>query len=115
MYLQRIPSSIKSYAFYSRIHIYRVVFINTKTNVLDLIFPILHETMHAVRDEEGATLYDEEEEKSCDLAAGYTQFPDTYIDMVYDAVEGRPKPQQVSTLKIFSRNTPIQSMGFMLR
>lgn len=99
---REFPPSIKSYAFYSRIHMYRVVFINTKTNVLDLIFPILHETMHAVRDEEGATLYDEEEEKSCDLAAGYTQFPDTYIDMVYDAVEGRPKPQQVSTLKIFS-------------
>lgn len=81
---------------------HRVVFINTKTNVLDLIFPILHETMHAVRDEEGVTLYDEEEEKFCDMAAGYTQFPDTYIDMVYDAIQGRPKPQQVTTLKKYS-------------
>ncbi len=99
---KEFPSNIKSYAFYCRIHNHRVVFVNTKTNVLDLIFPLLHETMHAVRDGEGAVLYDEEEEGFCDMAAGHTQFPDTYIDMVYDSIKGRPEAQQVTLLKKFS-------------
>lgn len=94
--------SIKSYAFYCRIHKHRVVFINTKTNVLDLIFPLLHETMHAVRDGEGTALYDEEEEAFCDMAAGYTQFPDSYVEAVYDSITGRPTPQQINTLKKYS-------------
>ena len=34
------PSVVKGYAFYSKIHDQRVVFVNTETNLLDLIFPI---------------------------------------------------------------------------
>jgi len=96
-------ADIKSYALYCRIHNHRVVFINTKTNILDLIFPLLHETMHAVRDGEGTTFYDEEEEAFCDVAAGHIQFPDNYVDMVFDFIDGKPIAQQINTLKMFSR------------
>jgi transcriptional regulator with XRE-family HTH domain len=95
-------ADIKSYALYCRIHNHRVVFINTNTNILDLIFPLLHEAMHAVRDGEGAALYDEEEETFCDMVAGYTQFPDTYVDMVFDFIKDKPIAQQINTLKKFS-------------
>ena len=95
-------SNIKSYAFYCRIHKHRVIFINTKTNVLDLVFPLLHEVMHAVRAEEGLPSYDEEEERFCDMAAGSAQFPESYVDFVYDSIKGLAKPQQINTLKRYS-------------
>lgn len=95
--------SIKSYAFYCRIHKHRVIFVDTRTNVLDLIFPVLHEVIHAVRDEEGLVLYDQEEEDFCDMVAGYTQFPDSYVDSVYDAIKNLSKPQQINYLKRYAR------------
>lgn len=97
------PGSIKSYAFYVKIHGHRVVFVNNATNILDLIFPLLHESVHAVRDEissEGG--YDEEEEAFCDSVAGCVQFPKSYVDLVYGAIRRLNKPQQVITLKSFA-------------
>ncbi|MDD4197623.1 MAG: helix-turn-helix transcriptional regulator [Syntrophorhabdaceae bacterium] len=98
------PAPIKSYAFYIRIHGHRVVFVNNSTNIIDLIFPLLHESVHAVRDEidaEGG--YDEEEEAFCDLVAGFIQFPPSYVNQVYSTIERLPKAQQVNILKGFAR------------
>lgn len=98
------PESIKSYAFYTRICEHRVIFVNSKTNIIDLIFPVLHESVHAVRDEfsfEGE--YDDDEEQFCDLAAGFIQFPETYVKMVYETIKVLDKPFQVNTLKTFAK------------
>jgi transcriptional regulator with XRE-family HTH domain len=97
------PVSIKSYAFYIKIHGRRVVFVNNSTNIIDLIFPLLHESVHAVRDEttsEGE--YDEEEEAFCDVVAGFIQFPPSYVDLVYNTVKRLDKPQQINALKSFA-------------
>ena len=99
------PVSIKSYAFYTRIHGHRVVFVNNSTNIIDLIFPLLHEFVHAVRDEinlEGE--YDEAEEAFCDLVAGFIQFPPSYVELVYNTIKRLAKPQQINTLKNFATN-----------
>ena len=78
------PKSLlkNSYAFYSQIAGQRIVFVNIDTNVLDLIFQLLHETVHAVRDEEPGVIDIKEEETFCDMVAELTQFPDFYVDMV---------------------------------
>lgn len=44
------PEGLKDYAFYVRISTHRVICVNKRTNVLDLIHPLLHEVVHAVRD-----------------------------------------------------------------
>ncbi|MBL7208147.1 MAG: helix-turn-helix transcriptional regulator, partial [Desulfobacterales bacterium] len=71
------PEKIKAYAYYTKIHGHRIVFVNNSTNIIDLIFPILHEAVHAIRDEikinDG---FDAEEENFCDKVASYIQFPD---------------------------------------
>jgi hypothetical protein len=99
------PDSIKSYAFYVTIDGRRVVFVNRSTNVIDLIFPLLHELVHAVRDEirrEGE--YDEEEEAFCDSVASFVQFPPSYVELVYGTIKLLSKAQQVNTLKSFAVN-----------
>jgi transcriptional regulator with XRE-family HTH domain len=96
------PVSIKSYAFYCKIHNHRVVFINTSTNVLDLIFPLLHETVHAVLDERERTLFEDEEEVFCDAVANHMQFPPAYVKTVATAIDGCAKPIQVNKIKDFS-------------
>lgn len=96
------PAHIKGYAFYCRIHRHRVIFVNTATNVLDLIFALLHETVHAVRDEDGQAVYEIEEEIFCDKTAGLTQYPDTYVEMVFNAIKDKPDGQQVNILKKYS-------------
>jgi len=74
------PERVKDYAFYTRIHDHRVVFVNSSTNVLDLIFPVLHEAVHAIRDEAyTSNFYDIEEEDFCDNVANYVQFPDNTV------------------------------------
>jgi hypothetical protein len=45
------PETIKAYAFYTQICGHRVTFVNNHTNTLDLIFPFIHEAVHAIRDE----------------------------------------------------------------
>lgn len=95
------PKSIKGYAFYSKIHGHRVVYINNDTNVLDLIFPLLHESIHAVSDDE-LDDYDEARENFCDSVANYTQFPKEYVTLVYNTLQGRRKAIQINRLKEFS-------------
>jgi hypothetical protein len=93
------PDDLKDYAFYCRIHGHRVVFVNTQTNVLDLIYPLLHEAIHAIRDEGKSEIDVAEEEDFCEKVANKTQFPQDYITSVFEAIKGRTKPIQVNMLK----------------
>lgn len=95
------PAELKDYAFYTRIVGHRVVFVNTDNSVLDLIFPMLHEAVHAVRDEtppsdEG---YNLEEEDFCDQVAGAAQFPPQYVDSTYGVLRGLDAAGKVTLLK----------------
>ncbi|MBC8199550.1 MAG: ImmA/IrrE family metallo-endopeptidase [Desulfobacteraceae bacterium] len=98
------PEKIKAYAYYTKIHGHRIVFVNNSTNIIDLIFPILHEAVHAIRDEikinDG---FDAEEENFCDKVASYIQFPDEYVHIVYDFINGLPVGVQVNKLKTFGK------------
>lgn len=99
----KFPVKIKSYAFYCRIHDHRVVFINTQTNVLDLIFPILHEMVHAICDEGGDVIYDPADEGFCDEVANYIQFPKAYVKLVASSIANRRAGIQINMLKEFAR------------
>jgi hypothetical protein len=79
-----------------------VVFVDNDTNVLDLIFPLLHETIHAIRDEGGIISYGQEEEDFCDSVASDVQFPIEYVELVHKAIQDRPKSHQINLLKEFS-------------
>ena len=105
------PSSVKGYAFYCRIDKHRVVFVNTSTNVLDLIFPLLHETIHAIHDEEGGAIDDSTEEEFCDLVANYIQFPTDYVQLVYDTIIGRRINIQINRLKEFAKKNSHSLFG----
>jgi transcriptional regulator with XRE-family HTH domain len=95
------PNDLKDYAFYTRIADHRVVFVNLSNNVLDLIFPMLHEAVHAVRDEETppAEGYDETEEAFCDQVAGAAQYPQKYVEDARTALRGLSVAAKVSLLK----------------
>lgn len=94
------PKDLRDYAFYVRIHDHRVVFVNLQNNVLDLIFPIIHEAVHAVRDEETpAGEYDEKEEAFCDAVANAVQFPPEYVAKISQSLKGLPAGYQVNLLK----------------
>jgi len=94
------PTEIKSYAFCTKIHDHRIVFVNNSTNIIDLIFPLLHEFIHAVRnDDEFYTEYEIEEENFCDRVANFIQFPRSYVEMVYGAIKGLKPAYQVNMLK----------------
>ena len=98
------PEKIKAYAFYTKIHDHRIVFVNNTTNIIDLIFPVLHEAVHAIRDEINTNYgFDAEEEDFCDKVANYIQFPDEYVHMVYDVINGLPVGVQVNKLKTFGK------------
>ena len=98
------PPKVKSYAFFTKIYGNRVVFINNNTNIIDLIFPLLHEAIHAVRDELTSEMgYDENEEELCDEIASHIQFSDEYISLVYNAIKGLPNAIQVKKLKDFGK------------
>ncbi|OGV72957.1 MAG: hypothetical protein A3K19_20765 [Lentisphaerae bacterium RIFOXYB12_FULL_65_16] len=101
--VRTFPANIKSYAFYTLINGQRAVFVNSGTNLLDLIFPLLHEAVHAIRGipAPGAE-YSDEEEVLCDRVAGLVQFPDGYVDLVASTVRGLPPAQQVVRLKAFA-------------
>lgn len=93
------PRDLKNYAFYCRVHNHRVVFVNTHTNILDLIFPLLHETIHAIRDEGRPQVDVSEEEDFCDRVAEKIQFPREYVASIYEVIKGRTKAVQVNILK----------------
>ena len=98
------PEKIKAYAFYTKIHGHRVVFVNNSTNIIDLIFPVLHEAVHAIRDEiQINDAFDTEEENFCDNVANNIQFPDEYVHMVYDVINGLSAGAQVNKLKIYGK------------
>ncbi|MDT8318620.1 MAG: XRE family transcriptional regulator [bacterium] len=101
---KNFPETIKSYAFYTRIHNHRVVFVNNSTNVIDLIFQLLHESVHAIRDEiEVADEYDKEEEDFCDQVANNVQFTDEYVRFVYTTIKDSPVGHQINNLKAFGQ------------
>jgi transcriptional regulator with XRE-family HTH domain len=93
------PRDLKDYAFYCRVHNHRVIFVNAQTNTLDLIFPLLHETIHAIRDEGRIDVKVTEEEEFCDEVASRIQFPEEYVASIYEVIRGRSKAIQVNLLK----------------
>ena len=98
------PGKIKAYAYYTKMHGHRIVFVSNSTNIIDLIFPILHESVHAIRDEiQTNDGIDAEEEDFCDKVANNIQFPDEYVHMVYDVINGLPAGVQVNKLKTFGK------------
>jgi transcriptional regulator with XRE-family HTH domain len=97
------PEKIKAYAFFTKIYSHRVIFVNNTTNVLDLIFPLIHEAVHAIRDERLIDdIYDTDEEGFCDEVANHTQFPDEYVHWVWEHLKSREPAIQINTLKTFS-------------
>lgn len=109
------PKSLKGYAFYCKIHKHRVVFVNNDTNVLDLIFPLLHEAIHAIRDEEDNKFTDRAEEDFCDSVADCIQFPEEYVKLVYHTIKGRRKAVQINLLKDFSAENQHSMFGIIER
>ena len=93
------PELVKDYAFYTRINEQRVVFVNSATSTLDIIFPLLHETVHAVRERDPSDGYDKAEEDFCDKVAGLVQFPDDYVETAWLSIRGRHAGTQVNLLK----------------
>lgn len=100
---RRFPESIKDYAFYTVVNGHRVVFVNADTNLLDLIFPMLHEGVHAMRNLSPGTGWDQAEEVFCDRVAGLVQFPDAYVDDVCQAIKRRQAGTKVNVLKDYAR------------
>ena len=84
------------------------MFVNIDINVLDLIFQLLHETVHAIRDARSSR-----NDKyggrggflSGDKVAMFTQFPDYYAKMIATANSGCPPSFVVNKLKEFSANS----------
>ena len=113
---RKFPEAIKAYAFYTKIHEHRVVFVNNSTNIIDLIFPMLHESVHAIRDEtDSADDYDKEEEDFCDSVANYIQFPERYVEMIYSVIHRQPIGSQINLLKSFSRTHKHSLHGIVKR
>lgn len=92
------PKTIKGYAFYCKIGVHRVVFVNTQTHILDLIFPLVHEAVHAVRDER-SDAYDAEEERFCDMVANRAQFPEGYVATIARMLADKSMPERIVHLK----------------
>ena len=109
------PDSIKSYAFYTCINDHRVVFVNSSTNIIDAIFPLLHEAVHAIRDENTIrdNGYGQQEEDFCDLVAAFVQFPKTYVEFIYSMIKDMEIPAQVNTLKKFARKNQHSIFGIV--
>lgn len=95
--------SKKIYAFYSKITGQRVVFVNTDTNIIDLKFQLLHETVHAVRDEGPDFENTEAEDAFCDLVAGYIQFPEEYVGLVARSIKDCTGGVVINKLKEFAK------------
>jgi len=112
------PPLLKTYAFYCCIHNYRVVFANYLINVLDLIFPLLHESVHAIFDDSRITtneIYDDEMEKFCDNVANYTQFPNGYVYTVMNELKEKSQALQIKILKEFSEKNHHSLFGLAKR
>lgn len=100
---RKFPDDLKDYAFYTVINGQRVVFVNSATNLLDLIFPMLHEAVHALIDPAASSRCSADKEDSfCDKVAGMAQYPDGYVDDVCAAIKGRTAAVKVNMLKDFA-------------
>jgi len=99
---RQFPDSIKSRALFTVINGHRVVLVNSAENVLDLIFCMLHEAVHAIRNRNPGDGWDKAEEDFCDRVAGLVQFPDNYVDDVRKAIQDRAPGVQVNVLKDFA-------------
>lgn len=99
--VRTFPAELKDYAFYTRVGVHRCVFVNGQTNVLDLIYPLLHEAAHAIRDTEETppAEYSQEEEDFCEAVANAAQFPCDYIEQARQLLRGKSAAIQVNTLK----------------
>lgn len=105
----------KLYAFFTRIFNHRVVFVNIKTNVMDLIFPLLHETVHSIlRDNKSMTI-DDTEEEFCDTVASHAQFTDNYIEEIYSIIKRMEPGNQIKSLKQYSLNNHHAICGIVKR
>ena len=102
---RRFPADLKSYAFFTEIYGYPVVFVNTSNNLLDLAFPMLHEAIHALckKEQGGSAEFSEVEELLCDRLASQVLFTPEYIREVGESLKGLPTAQQVIKLKRFSK------------
>lgn len=110
---RKFPEKIKSYAFYANIEDHRVVFVNTSTNVLDLIFPILHEVVHVIS---GLNEESEEEELFCDEVASYVQFPEEYVFKVKNLLQATNNDgAKIKLLKEFSSQYKHSLFGIVKR
>jgi len=109
------PGMLKGYAFYTVVNDQRLVIVNATTKLLDLIFPLLHETVHAVRNRTPKSAYAKAEEDFCDRVAGLVQFPDTYVDDAFDAIDGRAAGAQVNALKKMARRHHHALFGLVRR
>lgn len=110
------PEKVKAYAFYTKIWNHRVVFVNNSTNIIDLIFPLLHESIHAIRDEESTEHgFDKEEEDFCDQVASNIQFPSTYAEMIYTAIGDLSIALQIKKLKDFCAKFSHSLYGIVAR
>jgi len=49
-------------------------------------------------------LVEDAEEDFCDMVASYTQFPDVYINKIYDMIQTVKPGNQINILKEYSRN-----------
>lgn len=105
----------KDYAFFVTIFGHRVIFVNNHTKGIDLIFQLLHEAVHAVRDEDPNEVGKDQEEIFCDRVAGYAQFPDDYVNVVANTIRGRKAGEKTNLLKEFSRKYQHSLYGILLR
>ncbi len=99
----RFSSELKSYAFFTEIYGYPVVFVNTANNILDLSFPLLHEAIHALcSNKQKAREFSDTEESLCDLLAGKVLFTPEYLQEVADCIKGQLTGRKITILKHFS-------------
>lgn len=113
----KFPAAVKDYAFYTQIKGNRVVFANLSTNELDLIFPLIHEAVHAVRNVcpgEGKT-WEQEEDTFCDKVAGLVQFPDGYVADVQSTLRVCKPGHLIEALKGYAERHQHVMYGLVLR
>ncbi|MBF0408119.1 MAG: helix-turn-helix domain-containing protein [Candidatus Riflebacteria bacterium] len=99
----KFPDDLKSYAFYTEIFGYPVVFINTSNNLLDVSFPILHEAIHALcgTASRNSSEFSDTEESLCDKIASQVLFTSEYVREVQESIEGLSNAQKINELKKF--------------
>jgi len=112
------PNSLKAYAFQTNINDHRVIFVDTKTNIIDLTFVLLHEAVHSLiykGPESVSSHYGDQEEDFCDNVSGYIQFPPQYIEEIIRSLKGKSQSEKVMALKYYSRMNKHATFGISKR